>query len=162
MKTHHFARLTVLVADPAPHMTTLVTSMLHAIGLRDIAAASTLPETLNELRSRRFDLLMIDDRAEGWDGLDLVRSLRRAEDAPNRHAPVLLMIRAPDAARIKAARDAGVTEILRKPFAAHDIETRLNAMLMAPRDFIAAGTYAGPDRRRRRDPYSGENRRRIH
>ena len=62
---------------------------------------------------------------------------------------IIMMAGTPSASIIEAARDAGVTEFLRKPFAAHDIALRLEALQSAPRQFVSAATYAGPDRRRR-------------
>ena len=46
-----------------------------------------------------------------------------------------------------AARNAGVHEFLRKPFAARDLNRRLEAAILHSRDWIEAVTYAGPDRR---------------
>ena len=59
------------------------------------------------------------------------------------------MATAPNAEMIAAARDAGVTEFLRKPFAPQHIALRLESLRKAPRPFVEAESYAGPDRRRR-------------
>jgi len=61
--------------------------------------------------------------------------------------------------RIKRARDAGVTEFLRKPFSAQHVESRPKTIPGAPREFISATAYTGPDRRRRTGTYSGKERR---
>ena len=53
-----------------------------------------------------------------------------------------------DKRRIVAARDAGVTEFLKKPLSANVIGLRLMQTLENPRPFVEAPTYAGPDRRR--------------
>lgn len=70
-----------------------------------------------------------------------------------------MMSSAPDATRILAARDAGVTEFLRKPFAAVHIESRLTSIFGAPREFVEGGGYKGPDRRRKRAEFKGSERR---
>jgi hypothetical protein len=70
-----------------------------------------------------------------------------------------MMSSAPDARRILAARDAGVTEFLRKPFAAVHVESRLTSIFGAPREFVEGGGYQGPDRRRRRAEFKGDDRR---
>jgi DNA-binding response OmpR family regulator len=49
---------------------------------------------------------------------------------------------------IKGARDAGVHEFLRKPFAVGDLAKRLEAVSLKPREWIEAVQYVGPDRRR--------------
>jgi hypothetical protein len=60
-----------------------------------------------------------------------------------------MMAATPSAALIAAARDAGVTEFLRKPFAAQHIALRMEAFQASPREFVTVDSYMGPDRRRR-------------
>ena len=52
-------------------------------------------------------------------------------------------------ARIAEIRDAGVTEILAKPFSGDLLHERLISALSKPRSFVQSGDYFGPDRRRR-------------
>jgi DNA-binding response OmpR family regulator len=49
---------------------------------------------------------------------------------------------------VEAARDAGVTEFLAKPIAAHNLFARITEILERPRAFVRCGSYFGPDRRR--------------
>ncbi|WP_323015462.1 response regulator [Devosia sp.] len=138
-----------LVIDPSPYMANLVTQMLRHLGRKDIREASSAHQALLELRHRAFALVILDDALEGVDGIELTRRLRADAESPNRHVPVIMMSGAPDARRIAAARDAGVTEFLRKPFAANHLQMRLDAIAAHPRGFVEAETYQGPDRRRR-------------
>lgn len=96
---------------------------------------------------------------KGLDAVQLVRGLRQSPDGLNRETPVIMMAAAPDTLRIAAARDAGVTEFLRKPFAATHLAARLDAIANQPREFIEAETYAGPDRRRRKIAVGDRDRR---
>ena len=89
----------------------------------------------------------------------LLETLRSMAECDNCHVPVIMMSTAPDSARIAAARDAGITEFLRKPFAAQHLATRLESILAAPRQFIANDAYAGPDRRRKKLETKGPERR---
>jgi DNA-binding response OmpR family regulator len=66
---------------------------------------------------------------------------------------------APDARRIAEARDAGVTEFLRKPFAAAHLQSRLVSIEANPRGFVEAETYQGPDRRRKSVDVGDKDRR---
>ena len=83
------------------------------------------------------------------DGVAFTRKLRANTDCPNRLVPIIMISAAPDAERIAAARDAGVTEFLRKPFAANHLQARLTSIEVNPRSFIEAPQFKGPDRRRR-------------
>jgi hypothetical protein len=61
---------------------------------------------------------------------------------------------------VVTARDVGVTNVIVRPFSAATIERKLRAALDAPRPFIKAGSFFGPDRRvDHRPPYKGGERR---
>jgi DNA-binding response OmpR family regulator len=148
-----------LVIDAQANMATLVADMLRTLGRRDIREAYDGATAQFELRRRPFEIIILDDGIAGPDAVDLVRRLRADPTSPNRLTPVIMMAAAPDAARIAAARDAGVTEFLRKPFAAAHLKSRLDSIAGNPRPFIEAGTYSGPDRRRKVQDIGSADRR---
>jgi two-component system, chemotaxis family, chemotaxis protein CheY len=151
MTSETATRRGVLIVDPQPNMANLVANMLRAIGRGEAREAYDTGQALLELRRRPFDLLILDDAVAPVDAVELVRRLRADAESPNRSIPVIMMAAAPDAARISAARDAGVTEFLRKPFAATHLKARLDTIAARPRLFIETQAYSGPDRRRRSD-----------
>ena len=139
----------VLIADSSAHMASLVAVMLRGLGRKDIREAYDASRAMLEVRRRAFDVIIIDDALDGMDGVAFTRKLRAMTDCQNRLTPVIMMSAAPDAKRIADARDAGVTEFLRKPFAANHLQTRLTSIEAHPRGFIEAAEYQGPDRRRK-------------
>jgi two-component system chemotaxis response regulator CheY len=147
-----YAHLTALVADPSTHMAALVAVMLRTLKIRTVDATVDLPHTAAELSRHQYGLILLDEQLGGRAGFDMIRSLRKLGTHPNRETPIFMMASAPDAKMIAAARDAGVTEFLRKPFSAEHIRLRLDGLKQAPRPFVEAGNYAGPDRRRRAVP----------
>lgn len=159
MATETITKHGVLIIDPQPNMSALVASMLRAIGRRDIRVADTAAQAQIEMGRRIYDVIIIDDAIANPDAIELVRRLRSSQDCQNRLTPIIMMAAAPDASRIAAARDAGVTEFLRKPFAADHLRARLDSIGANPRAFIEAGAYKGPDRRRRKLDVGGQDRR---
>jgi DNA-binding response OmpR family regulator len=143
-------KLRVLVADPSSHMAALVAQMLHTLKIRSVDALVEMDAIVSELNRRTFDLLLIDEQLAGGNDFGLIRSLRQSANHANRVTPIIMMAAAPDAKMIAAARDAGVTEFLRKPFSAAHIQLRIDALEKSPRPFVEAAAYAGPDRRRKR------------
>jgi two-component system, chemotaxis family, chemotaxis protein CheY len=149
----------VLVVDPVPHMAGLIGQMLRSLGRRDIREANDAERAMSELKRRVFEVMVIDADLPGLDGVAFTRKLRAATDCQNRYIPIIMMSSAPDTRRIADARDAGVTEFLRKPFAANHLQTRLLSIAANPRGFIETGAYQGPDRRRRRLDVGAADRR---
>ena len=159
MATQTITRHGVLIVDPQPNMAALVASMLRSIGRRDLKEVSSASQAQFELGRRLYEIIIIDDAITGPDAIELVRRLRADPDGQNRLTPIIMMAAAPDAARIAAARDAGVTEFLRKPFAIAHLQARLDSIGANPRSFVEADTYAGPDRRRRTRDMGARDRR---
>ena len=125
-----------LVADPSTHMAGLVTLMLHSLKIRAVDEVSDTVRAAATLGRNRYGLLLIDEKLGGEDSFGLIRQLRLSADHPNRAVPIIMMASTPDADMIEAARDAGVTEFLRKPFSAQHIQLRLDSIRTTPRDFI--------------------------
>lgn len=159
MATEEITKRGVLVADHTPNMAALVGQMLRSLGRKDIREAYDATRAMTELKRRNFDILIIDAELEGLDGVSFTRKLRAMTDNLNHDIPVIMMSSAPDAKRIAEARDAGITEFLRKPFAASHLQTRLVNIEAHPRGFIKTKQYVGPDRRRRRVDVGDKDRR---
>jgi two-component system chemotaxis response regulator CheY len=159
MGTEQITKGGILIADGMPHMADLVAQMLRSLGRKDIRQAFDGERAVAELRRRPFQVLIVDADLAGLDGVALTRKLRSMTECENRNIPVIMMSSAPDAKRIMDARDAGVNEFLRKPFAVNHLNTRLISIEENPRGFIEAGTYVGPDRRRRTVDVDGPDRR---
>lgn len=138
-----------LVADRSVHMAGLATEMLHSLRIRLVDEVHHLTAVERALSTQTYRLVLIDAELGPNEDLALIRKLRQTDGHPNRDVPIIMMAATPSTALIAAARDAGVTEFLRKPFAAQHIALRLDAIQAAPRQFVSAETYAGPDRRRR-------------
>ncbi|HCS58430.1 MAG TPA: hypothetical protein DIW80_15605 [Gordonia polyisoprenivorans] len=98
-------------------MATLVADMLRSLGHKDIREVTDADSAMFELRRRAFEMIILDDALDGMDGVALTRNLRAATDSPNRSVPIIMMSSAPDAKRIAAARDSGVTVVA----ALHDL-----------------------------------------
>jgi two-component system chemotaxis response regulator CheY len=151
------SRLRVVIADD-PYMAALTAGMLRNLGVRSIIETHDISATWQVLKREPWGLLLIDDGLGPLDALTLVRELRNDPAAINRQMPVLMTFSNADKARIVAARDAGVTEFLKKPLSANVIGLRLMQALENPRPFVEVAAYAGPDRRRKRSSGGPERR----
>ena len=140
--------LDVLLADDNPNMRSIVFAMLKSIGvtrLREVADGAAALEALN---ARPADLAIVDFRMLPVDGVTFTQLIRTAPDSPNPYLPIIMMTGHSERRRVAQARDAGVTEFLVKPVTPLALLTRIQSVIMHPREFIRTEDYFGPDRRR--------------
>lgn len=151
----------VLILDPAPASARLLVELLQNVGLGQAWTASSTDQALSLAAAVEPQLFFTEFAAEAMDGIAFTRRLRRGSLAC-RKAPVIMITGQATPAAIWAARDAGVHEFLRKPFAIKDLIRRLEAVAVKPRSWVEAVGYVGPDRRRfNSGEYRGTRRRRA-
>lgn len=150
----------VLILDANPQSVRLLSDVLRSITLCQVQSASTNSRALQLARTFDPQVIFTELAAPGLDGLAFTLALRRS-DASCRTAPIVVATADATAAAIKAARDAGAHEFVRKPFTTGDIIRRLEAMVLKHRDWVEAVHYVGPDRRRfNSGDYKGPRKRR--
>lgn len=137
----------VLIADPHTANARMVGELMRSLVRCQVWAAPTPDKALKLAASVEPDIIFVEMAAGSIDGVEFTKKLRRSHLAC-RQAPVIMMCGEVTAAKILAARDAGVHEFLRKPFTVKDLLRRLEAVTLRPRDWIEAVDYVGPDRRR--------------
>lgn len=137
----------VLIADPQVASAKLLGELMRSLVRCQVWAAPTTAKALKMAGSVTPDLVLAELAADGVDGIDFTRRLRRSHLAC-RQVPVIVITGQATAQAILAARDAGVHEFLRKPFTTKDLLRRLEAVTLRPRDWVEAVDYVGPDRRR--------------
>jgi two-component system, chemotaxis family, chemotaxis protein CheY len=140
--------INVFIVDDNRHMRSLVTSILHALGVKEIGEAGDAAEAFTELQHFIADVLIVDWHMEPLDGLDFVRLVRTAKDSPNPYVPIIMLSGYTEYRRVTEARDAGVNEFLAKPISARALYMRFASIIEHPRPFVRTKGYFGPDRRR--------------
>ncbi len=151
MSGYQYNRLRILVVDDNPHMRSLICTALQAFGVLHLQEAENGEDALAVLRSRPFDIVLLDWVMPGMSGIDVTRYIRNAATSPNPFLPIVMITGHASLDHVRAARDAGVNEFLTKPISAKGLLSRLQSIIEHPRAFVKAGTYFGPCRRRRRD-----------
>lgn len=85
-------------------------NLLTAMGHQVVAQAASAAEALEQFRERQPDVLLVDVRLDGGDGIDLARQCLAI-----RRVPTIVISAYSDAELIKRAGDAGVFGYLVKP-----------------------------------------------
>lgn len=143
-----YAGLNVMVVEDVGHMSSLVCGILKSLGIGRIFEARSGSDALDILASQAVDMILIDDLQAPYDRLTVVRELRKSKSSTTRSMPVIHITSKLHKSTILAARDAGVTEILSKPFSAAQMITRIEMALAKPRPLVKSEDFVGPDRRR--------------
>jgi CheY-like chemotaxis protein len=159
MNVARYDRLKVLVIDDNPHMLSLMSTVLLAVGIRNVLEASDADDGWRKLLANPCDLVFVDWVMDGKSGLDFTKQVRTAPDSPNPYLPVVMVSGHTSVERVRDARDAGVNEFLAKPVSSKAILHRLSSVIDNPRPFVRTKTYFGPCRRRRSEDYHGPERR---
>lgn len=150
----------VLIVDSQTASARLMSETLRAAGPMEVVMVSDIQRGLAAARTMEPQVIFVEHPSTGVDGYTFTRQLRRG-DSDARKAPVIMVTGEATAAAILTARDAGVHEFLRKPFTIKDVERRIEAVLLRPRDWIEGVNYVGPDRRRFNSAdYGGPRKRR--
>ncbi|HEY8614810.1 response regulator [Phenylobacterium sp.] len=155
--------LRLLIVDDNRNAAEIVRSVLASVGAKDMVLAATAERAFEDLQGGAFDMLIVDQNlGKGDEGIRLVQRVRTDPRSSNPYLPILMLTGYTEQRRVQAARDAGVTEFLSKPFTIVGLLRRIEALIHAPRPFVRSEDYFGPDRRRRQDPdYKGPERRKA-
>ncbi|MCE3233495.1 MAG: hypothetical protein K0R98_1752 [Rickettsiaceae bacterium] len=98
--------------------------------------------------SKRILFIILNLDIDLDESLAFVKNLRKNSDNPNYKVPILIITESAAEAKFAAARDAGMTELLLKPFNTKILKDMIISILRNPRNFIFAAGYVGPDRRK--------------
>jgi two-component system chemotaxis response regulator CheY len=130
------------------------------IGVSQIMVIAESARAIEALRIQSFAAIFCDAAAEPYRGMTFPIAARRTPGVVNPMTPLFLLCHSARQHQVEHARDTGVTDVLTQPVSAATIQRKLDVALKAPRAFIAASTFFGPDRRtRRQNNWSGADRR---
>jgi len=155
----NLASASTMVVDDSPFALELTAQSLMGFGIRTRHACIGAAEAMEILRDQNIDLLVVDCDMPGIDGFELVRWLRRSGLEPNAFVPVIMTAAHIRRSRVAEARDCGANFIITKPFSAATLLERIVWVSRDGRPFLEVGDYFGPDRRFRKAPAPGDERR---
>ncbi len=152
--------LHVLLVGGRPASVQILRTAFGLLGMKQVTAIAESARAIETLRSQTFDAIFCDAAAEPYKTMSFPAAARRAEGVLNPMTPLFVIYTNARQRQIEQARDVGVTDVLTHPVSASTIARKLETAIVAPRPFIAAPTFFGPDRRARRGTtWSGEERR---
>jgi two-component system chemotaxis response regulator CheY len=138
----------ILLIEPNPLMRRITRGILQLLGARKIIEVDGINTAIPFIIQGDIDIVLSEWYLNASYGVDLIRWLRR-ENSDIRFMPFIMMTSQTRLESVTAARNAGITEFVVKPFSAKSLIARIREVIERPRPFVAIGKYFGPDRRRR-------------
>lgn len=120
--------MSILVADDMSMMLRLMDALLRKIGFADIDCVHDGTGALGMMHAKRYGLVISDLNMEPMSGLDLLRAVRADEAIKN--TPFILTTANASSATAVAAKRAGVSTYIVKPFGPAVLKEKVEAALL--------------------------------
>ena len=114
-------------------------------------------DAVHILHQSFLDVSLVEGSAHG---VRFIKQLRDTAMSPCPRLPVILLVNADDETQIRAASEAGIESVIRKPVSEAALLKRVAGTVLHPRRIVWSDSYVGPERREPPSPdYPGPRRR---
>ncbi len=119
--------MNILVVDDYKTMLRIIRNLLKQIDFNNVEDATDGGEALAKLRAGNFGLIISDWNMEPMSGLQLLQEVRA--DARLRAIPFIMVTAESKAENVVAAKQAGVSNYIVKPFNAETLKEKIEKVL---------------------------------
>lgn len=117
----------VLIVDDYPTMLKVLKSLLRQLKFTNISEASNAKDALSMLREGGYGLVISDWNMEPMSGYELLQEVRA--DRALKDLPFILVTAESTTEKVIAAKQAGVSNYIIKPYTAETLKTKLVSVL---------------------------------
>ncbi len=117
----------ILIVDDYKTMLRIIRNLLNQLKFVNIAEAGDGKTALEKMRSTPPELVISDWNMEPMTGLQLLREVRA--DAALKDTPFIMITAESKTENVVAAKEAGVSNYIVKPFNAETLKTKLVSVL---------------------------------
>ena len=126
----------VLVVDDSGTMINIQRNLLRQLGFNDIDDAQDGPAALAKMRKRRYGLVISDWNMEPMSGYDFLREVRG--DPILKRTPFIIVTAEAKTEHVIAAKKAGVSNYIVKPFNAESLKMKIEAVFAVRTSALSA------------------------
>jgi two-component system chemotaxis response regulator CheY len=119
--------MNILVVDDYKTMLRILRNLLRQLNFNNVFEASDGSEALRMLRGQNFGLIISDWNMEPMTGIQLLREVRA--DAKLKHIPFIMVTAESKSENVIAAKEAGVSNYIVKPFNAETLRAKIASVL---------------------------------
>ena len=121
----------VLVVDDYKTMVRIIRNLLKQIGFDDVDEAADGTEALAKLKERSYGLVISDWNMEPMTGYELLKQIRSADDTNLNAIPFIMITAEAKSENVIAAKKAGVSNYIVKPFNAQTLKGKIDTVFEA-------------------------------
>jgi two-component system chemotaxis response regulator CheY len=119
--------MAILVVDDYKTMLRIIRNLLKQLDFGNVDEATDGSEALKKLREKEYGLVISDWNMEPMTGLQLVREVR--SDKKLKKLPFIMVTAESKTENVVAAKEAGVSNYIVKPFNAETLKQKLASVL---------------------------------
>ena len=117
----------ILIVDDYKTMLRIIRNLLKQLGFNNVDEATDGAAALQKLRDKQYDLVISDWNMEPMSGLQLLKEVR--SDNKLKALPFVMITAESKSENVVAAKQAGVTNYIVKPFNAATLKTKLTTAI---------------------------------
>ena len=118
----------ILVVDDYNTMIRIIRNLLRQLGFEDIDEASDGALALAKMRDKRYGLVISDWNMEPMTGYELLKQVRA--DPQLAPVPFIMITAESKTENVIAAKQAGVSNYIVKPFNAETLKSKIDAVFL--------------------------------
>jgi two-component system chemotaxis response regulator CheY len=118
----------VLVVDDYNTMVRIIRNLLKQLGFENVDDASDGAAALEKMRARKYGLVISDWNMEPMTGYDLLKQMRA--DPQLGRTPFIMVTAESKTENVIAAKKAGVSNYIVKPFNAQTLQNKIDAVFV--------------------------------
>jgi two-component system, chemotaxis family, chemotaxis protein CheY len=123
------SNMRILIVDDYSTMLRIMRNLLKQLDLGNIEEATNGEEALRKLNHEPFDLVISDWNMTPMTGLDLLQKVRA--DAKLKRIPFIMVTAESKTENVVAAKQAGVSNYIVKPFNAETLKAKISSVMGA-------------------------------
>ncbi len=120
--------MNVLIVDDYKTMLRIVRNLLAQLGFKNVDEAMDGQEALQQLSKKQYGLVISDWNMEPMTGLELLKTVRGSNDN-HKDVPFIMVTAESKTENVVAAKQAGVSNYIVKPFNAETLKTKIESVL---------------------------------
>ena len=117
----------ILIVDDYKTMLKIIRNLLKQLGFNNVEEAMDGGAALEKLRNKNFGLIISDWNMEPMNGMQLLKEVRL--DTKLKDVPFIMITVESKSENIVAAKEAGVSNYIVKPFTAATLKSKIETVL---------------------------------